>query len=809
MTRRGLLVIVGCSAVLILGVALALHSSYSPGTLLSGHQPFTADCAACHEPWRGVQVASTGCVDCHGQMPNNPHSDTKVSDPSSGIVAGKSLVSFHDQLACMSCHTDHRGAVVNFAEVSGDNCAWCHQHDSIENVSAHRKKPMLVMGAPVQLFEKAFSHQQHLQDTIDHLQKAQAQVQKLRSPERKKQAATEVAALTEVLDPSGKHLQCHTCHVAQAWRPQAPERLSIAMAGCAISNCHASWRDPELALSSIAPQYAAQCSPDAPQPQLIDYVAADHFQFVKAVFGHSAGHLRSNCVVCHTDMESSAKPGDFHSKRVANCFGCHAHQAGKGGLEQASASRTGIFQDHIALAAVLPPSGEKKVTGCAECHAFHLNYKGAEKVKDFPQPAPLARPHPAAQGLLLVGYGVRLSFPPHHGPQIQIRPVNWRPWGIGLAAIALLAVGAFAYARYLPAGAVAKRVRGSVAPQRIAEVPALDDSYQSSVPGLYVVGETAGTASINLAMRSGRQAVEFVASALKGRKPAPQPEVYDIAIVGCGPAGIGATTTAKSQGLSYIALEKTTAASTIRNYPRGKFVQSTPIDINEYGTFMMEGDNSKEGLVKRWQEMLATTQVAIEEREEVTEIKRAGDLFEVSTGSGRNFKTRFVILAIGVRGSPRKLNLAGEAPERVFYNLIEPEEYYDRHILVVGGGNAGAEVTQALANPELRNIVSYSYRDATLGPPVTPENAEKISALQQQGLITAYPMSQLLEIREGKVVLGPRAAQSAPNLTGGPGTVVLAEPRELENDVIFAMLGADLPTRLMKSFGIRMIRKGH
>jgi thioredoxin reductase (NADPH) len=809
MTRRGFLVVGGCAALLVVGITLALHSSYSPGTLLRGHQPFSADCAACHEPWHGVQVASSGCVDCHGQMPGNPHSDTKVSDPSSGIVAGKSIVNFHDNLACMSCHTDHIGAVVNFAMVSGGNCAWCHQHDSIGNVSAHGKKPMLLTGTSVQLFEKAFSHQQHLQDTIDHLEKAQAAVQKLRSPQRKQQAASEVAALTAVLDSSGKHLQCHTCHVAQAWRPQAPERLSIAMAGCAISNCHASWRDPELALSPIAPQYAAQRSSDTPQPLLIEYVAADRFQFVKAVFGHSVGHLRSNCIVCHTDMESSAKPGDFHSKRVANCFGCHAHQAPKAGLEQASASRTRIFQGGIAMAAVLPPSAEKKVTGCAECHAFHLNYKGAEKVKDFPHPAPVARPHPAAQGLLLAGYGIRLSFPPQHGPQIKLRPVRWRPWGIGLAAIALLAVGAFAYARYLPEVAVAKRVRGRVAPQRIAEVPALDDSYQSSVAGLYVVGETAGTASINLAMRSGRQAVEFVASALKGLKPAPQPEVYDVAIVGCGPAGIGATTTAKSQGLSYIALERTTAASTIRNYPRGKFVQSTPIDINEYGTFMMEGDNSKEGLVKKWEEMLATIQVAIEEREEVTDIKRAEDLFEISTAAGKNFKARFVILAIGVRGSPRKLNLPGEAPERVCYNLIEPEEYHDRHILVVGGGNAGAEVTQALANPELRNIVSYSYRDATLGPPVTPENAERISALQQQGLITAYPMSQVLEIKEGKVVLGPRAAQAGPTLTGGPGTVVISEPAELVNDVIFAMLGAELPTRLMKAFGIQMIRKGH
>jgi thioredoxin reductase len=206
--------------------------------------------------------------------------------------------------------------------------------------------------------------------------------------------------------------------------------------------------------------------------------------------------------------------------------------------------------------------------------------------------------------------------------------------------------------------------------------------------------------------------------------------------------------------------------------------------------------------------MLATTRIAIAEREEVTAIKRVGEAFQVSTVSGKDFKARYVVLAIGVRGSPRKLGVPGESPDRVLYNLIEPEEYQGKRILVVGGGNAGAEVTQALANPELRNTVSYSFRDATLGPAVTPENAEKISALQQQRLITAYPSSQVAEIKPDKVLIAPRTAQSGPKLTAGPGTVVLTEPIELENDVVFAMLGADLPTRLMKSFGIRMIKKG-
>ena len=803
MTRRWLLIGLGCAALLLLGLALALHRSYSPGDLLKGHQRFAADCAACHVPWRGVPAASTGCVDCHGKMPDNPHSGTRVSDTSSGIVAGKTIVSYHDGLACMSCHTDHVGRVVNLAEVSGGNCAWCHQHDSIDDVSAHRKKPMLLNGAPVHIFEKDFSHHQHLQDTIDHLQKAQDQAQKMRSPERKQEAEAQVAALRGVLDSSGQHLQCKTCHVVQAWTPTRADKFEIATAGCTIGGCHGSWRDEELKLTSAAPQYAAQQSPDTPQPALIDYVAPDHFQFVKAIFAHSEGHLKSNCADCHTDMENSAKPGDFHSKRVSNCFACHAHQPDKHGEQ---ADNGGIFRGHVAMAAVLLPSGEKKVTECAECHAFHLNYKGAEKVKDFPGKAPSVRPHPEP-GLQFAAYAVHLKFGAGSLPQVSVRPEKWRPWGVGIVAIVVLSGLAAGYVRYYPAESGTKRARSRVAPQRTAEVPALDDAYQSSVAGLYVVGETAGTASINLAMRSGRQAVEFVAAALKGAAAAP--DVYDLAIVGCGPAGIGATTTAKTRGLNYIALEKTTAASTIRNYPRGKFVQSTPIDINEYGSFMMEGDNSKEGLVKKWEEMVAATRIVIEEREEVATIRRTGDMFEVATASGRNFRTRYVVLAIGVRGSPRKLGVPGETGDRVFYNLIEPEEYKGKRILVVGGGNAGAEVTQALASPELGNTVSYSFRDVALGPPVTPENADKITALEQHALITAYPFSQVTEIKPGKVVLVPRASQEGPKLTAGPGTVVLTEPIELENDVVFAMLGADLPTKLMKSFGIRMIRKGH
>jgi|GEM_PF-1289709 len=804
MTRGRISVVSGMIALLVMAAILGSHRSYSPGPLLKGHATFGNDCSSCHDPWRGVAISGSACVDCHGATPKNPHSATRISDASSGVVAGRSIAGFRDRLACMSCHTDHVGRAPNMAAVSGGNCAWCHQHDSIENVSAHRRKPMLLIGSPVQIFAKPFSHQQHLQDAIDHLEKARKRAQTMRSEQRRKEAEKEVAALVALLSPSGQDLQCAACHVVEPWRPGRRDRFAFAIGGCVVAGCHASWHEPEMLLTDAAPQYAQQQVPVSPDPLLIDYVDSRRFQFVKAVFEHSEGHLRSPCSECHSEIQKSAKPGDFRAKHVANCFTCHAHQPASAKTGQAAGPAPASFAIGSALAARQPR--DREVTGCADCHLFHVNFHGADRVSDFSGTAPVARPHPVPS-FALGGYAIRLSFRDAR-PQFQVAATRWRPWWSAIAAI-LMAIGALlAYVRYAPAQPEVRLTRGNVAPQRTAEVPLLDDSYQSSVSGLYVIGETAGTASINLAMRSGRQAIEFAASALGGIKAEPRPDLYDVAIVGCGPAGIGAATTAKARGLSYIALEKTTAASTIRNYPRGKFVQSTPIEISEYGSFMMEGDTSKEGLVRKWEEMLAKTGIAVREREEVVGVRRESDFFRVSTASGNTFLARFVILAIGVRGSPRRLNLPGETPDRVFYNLIEPEEFRDKRILVVGGGNAGAEVTQALAAPELHNLVSYSFRATNLGPPVTRENADKIAALQQERLITVYPSSQVAEIAQGRVTLAPIRGRGGPQLTAGPGAVVLTEPIQLENDVVFAMLGAEAPANLLKSFGIRMVKKG-
>ena len=133
-----------------------------------------------------------------------------------------------------------------------------------------------------------------------------------------------------------------------------------------------------------------------------------------------------------------------------------------------------------------------------------------------------------------------------------------------------------------------------------------------------------------------------------------------------------------------------------------KIIQAAPVDIPDYGSFFQEDDESKEALVRRWEDIITRTGVVMREREEVVDVRSHDEAgFEVEIAGGKSYRTRNVVLAIGMRGTPRRLRVDGETPERVAYNLIDAAEYREQKILVVGGGNAAVEAALALSEPEL------------------------------------------------------------------------------------------------------------
>jgi thioredoxin reductase (NADPH) len=745
----------GLVVISLVAFFLAPRSSYRPGALMAAHANLRGQCAACHQPWHAP--TSDRCVACHGDIvDSNPHGGYDVTSDS-GLIAGRKLiVDSNNDLVCLSCHTEHRGSVVDLNTTATVDCTWCHQHPSIGQVDEHTvavmQRRITIRGA----FTQPFNHFEHKLLIQSH-----------------------VPAL-----PAG--FQCNSCHVVSPTLPLEPGRMSFRWASCAGSGCH------------IAPQDSFMQMPAAigPSPVLIAYTPK--FLHVNAIFAHSVGHLATPCESCHFAMATARSLNDASSKEVENCFKCHAHQAAPpdaaSGRVQAA---VGWLRAGNAFAATTD-TGANNVTACGACHPFHIH--GPMQKSDFPQPAPATLPNAKPH----LTWTIYVPAPGDvHG--FALRPLHISPWllgWLGMLAAALCAVGLM---RMLPVpyDENNEAVAG-VAPQRTREVPLIDDTYQTSVRHLYVIGEASGTASINLAMRSGRQVIHAIAAELKRTPPPPDPGVCDVIIVGCGPAGLGAAATARAAGLDCVTLEKMTPASTLRAYPRAKFVQATPIDIDEYGSFFLEGDNSREQLIEEWERIIATLGLKINDREEVTGVVSEGDVLTVKTARGNAYKARAVVLAIGVRGNPRHLNLPGEEPGRVIYALIEPGEFRNRKIMVVGGGNAGAEVAQALAEPSLGNQVGYSFHAPVLTN-VTRENAEKVSALQQANLLTLYPATALKEIKPGAVVLDP---VTNPGTESAISRATSDGPVEVVNDIIFAMIGAELPTGFLKQIGIKLVSKG-
>ena len=743
MKRR---LLIAAAPALALLLVLSLRTSYKPGRLIEAHENLVGNCAACHTPWKGVSNQS--CISCHGDFTdNNPHGDVSLSDKRHGLIAGKRLTGFADSLSCLTCHDEHRG--VTFHRLApAFACADCHEHPSIAQEPKHQQ-PIKRVAAVKHLFAKPFSHAAH-------------------------------AVLMSV-----DELDCSTCHQLDPTSTGKEVDFSIKWSGCTGSDCHVNPQEKGLNLPASLGQ----------APKFIGPLEASSIRHINAVFTHSPGHLHFKCAECHAQVGESKIPGDAAALALKRCFECHAHQP----LPANQALARGSIL--VGVADAMPPP-DKRVVACGQCHLFH--FYGPLPTSDFPGRAPLRSPHQAPQ-LTLTAYTVSLIRGADSSVPIPtLRRTQFTPWWGALLALLTVGGSMFVLLWRTPKSKETARVVEGVAPQRAARVPALDPTFQSNVAGVFVVGEAAGTASINLAMRSGREVVDMIATQIRHSSEKPEAGVFDLAVVGCGPAGLGAAATAKARALNCVTLEKLTAAGTIQTYPRGKFVQATPIDIAEYGSFFLEGDNTKEGLIEEWEKIIGSMQLTINEHEEVVEVTRKGRQFVLKTAAGSTFTTRYVVLAIGVRGSPRRLGLPGETADRVFYNLVEPEEFQNKKILVIGGGNAGAEVAQALSDHKLGNTVHYSFREPALSR-VTRENVEKISALGEKKLLNILPTSSLKEIRPGQVVLEPvKSAQVQAAAAGDPG---LSEMTTLENDVIFAMVGAEPPEKFLTSIGIRMTSK--
>jgi len=260
-----------------------------------------------------------------------------------------------------------------------------------------------------------------------------------------------------------------------------------------------------------------------------------------------------------------------------------------------------------------------------------------------------------------------------------------------------------------------------------------------------------------------------------------------VIVVGAGPAGISAALAAKSEGLKVLVLEQGTRANTIRNYPRQKFVMAEPVMIPVYGQLWME-DTSKETLLERWQEIIASTGLTIQEEEKVLGVVQSSGQFVVRSTKSEYQGAR-VVLAIGKRGSPRKLAVPGEDSSKVAYSLLDADAYRGQAICIVGGGDSGIEAANGLARQDLENRVWLVHRaeDFKLAK---PRNQKKIQKYMDQGRVTPFFKSAVVEIRERSVILKTPTGNE-----------------EIENDFVFVMVGGENPKKFLSDCGIEFSQR--
>ena len=189
-----------------------------------------------------------------------------------------------------------------------------------------------------------------------------------------------------------------------------------------------------------------------------------------------------------------------------------------------------------------------------------------------------------------------------------------------------------------------------------------------------------------------------------------------------------------------------------------------------------------------WNEVLSKNNIKINEQEKVEKIEKQDDVLIVQTNKD-HYTTKTVLLAIGRRGSPRKLDVPGEEKDKVAYRLLEPELIHDQKILVVGGGDSAIE--NALLLVDENNKVTLSYRGDSFAR-LKPKNLERINNYAKSGKVKILLDSEVSEILDTSIIL--RVKDSA-------------DPKVIENDLVYIFAGGILPTKFLEEIGIRITKK--
>ena len=318
--------------------------------------------------------------------------------------------------------------------------------------------------------------------------------------------------------------------------------------------------------------------------------------------------------------------------------------------------------------------------------------------------------------------------------------------------------------------------------RRGLDIPVVKPNFETNVPGIFIAGELGGMGLIRNAIEQGRQAMEYVAKT----PGVGQGNALDVVIVGAGPAGFAASLSALKNRLRFVTIEQDSLGGTVAHFPRGKVVMSAPAELPIYGKVNFR-DTTKESIIALWQDVAKKTGVRINYQERMENITKTDDGFILETNKHR-YLTKNVLLSIGRRGTPRTLDVPGEDLPKVTYNLVDPEQYRNQRVLVVGGGNSALEAANSIADEPGTNVI-LSYRGKAYSQ-AADNNIHKITEHAAAGRIKILLESEVRSIHPDSVEIHHRG-----------------KVQRIKNDAVIICAGGVLPTPMLKKFGIEIETK--
>lgn len=320
---------------------------------------------------------------------------------------------------------------------------------------------------------------------------------------------------------------------------------------------------------------------------------------------------------------------------------------------------------------------------------------------------------------------------------------------------------------------------------RGVDIPHLQPNFETNVPGIFIAGELGGMGLIKNAITQGKQAVESIKRKINSQ----QHTDYDLIIVGAGPAGIAASLAAKKSNLRYLVLEQESLGGTVSHFPRGKIVMTAPTELPIVGKVHFR-ETSKEELMEFWKKIETDTDLNINYRERVesvTALDQQASGYQVVTNESQ-YTTHALLLAIGRRGTPRKLDVPGEDLPKVVYRLDDPEQYQGKHVTVVGGGDSALEAALAISE-QPGTTVTLSYRSDAFSR-AKKKNRTRISAAGEEKKVAILFNSNVKNISKSEIEIEQ------------DGQLL-----KLKNDAVIISAGGILPTPFLKQIGINVETK--